>query len=352
MAKEKLINVKINTTLDYLSNAGLSLEDIKERIQYLTDCFGTKFPRMFPLNVNNNDIERISLIFNCLKRIEACDGFDRHIIQYDKNNIDDHLFSANVAIWFLDKGYSVTLEPLLESLEGGTPDLFIEQDDSATFVVECKNINISRFFEIESKQEIADIIYEKVCTCDQISLYMTEYTPPSEISEIFSNPELIKNIHMNGARYAQADIQVNEKLRVNIIRKPPITAREDDLPVANLGAILEDNSSGLRLPGYAFLKGGRSIGVFGPVPCYKRRWDDKRSKSKKQAISGYPMIVMVNGDNVLGNPDLHSEYFNNVWLTESNPQCSGVGLIYFTTKDGAPKLEYFKNNQATHLFDL
>ncbi len=352
MPKEHLISVKIKTTQEYLNSNGLSIVEIQNRIQYLVDCFGTKFSRIFPLNVNDNDIERISHIVLCLKRIESCDGFNRHITQYDKNNIEDHLFSARVAIWFLDQGYKVTLEPLLKSLEGGEPDLLIEQGDRSVFIVECKNINISNFYVVNKKLEIANIVYGQVRTCDQIILYITEEITTSEMKEIFSSPDLVRKIHMLGASNSEANIQVNEKLKVNIIRKPTITVREENLLTARFGMIIEDKNSKLRLPGFAFLKGGRTIGVFGPIPCYKSRWNKKRSKSKKQAIVGYPMVVMVNGDNVLGDPELHNEYFNNVWLTEDNPQCSGVGLMSFVTKEGKPKLEYLKNIYATHLFEL
>lgn len=159
-------------------------------------------------------------------------------------------------------------------------------------------------------------------------------------------------IHKLGASSNEAHLIVNEKLEIGIIRKPPIIGSEEDFLTVSLERILEDNVSKQRLPGFAFMRGGRSVGFFGPLPDYGRRWDDKRSKSKKQALTGYPMVVMVNGDHVLGDPYLHQEYFNNVWLTEKNPQCSGVGLIHFTTKEKKPVLEYFENPKAEHLFQL
>lgn len=352
VASEKHINVKINTTFEYLKSAGLSPEDIKDRIKYLTDCFGTKYPRMFPLNVNSSDIERISQIVFCLRKIEGCDGFDRHINQYDKNNIEDHLFSARVAAWFLDQEFNVILEPVPRTSSDGCPDLFVDSEITGKFSVECKNIDISNFYEISEKQEVADIVYKAIVTCDQIDVFLSAKVEVSEIDEIFSNPGLIKSIHQLGCENIESRIVIDDKLEVGIIQKLPITGSKDSFLNAAIGMVLEDNASNLRLPGYAFLKGGRSVGVFGPIPSYRSRWDNKRSKSKKQVVAGYPMVVMVNGDNVLGDPSLHKEYFNNVWLTENNPQCSGVGLMSLITKEGKPKLEYFKNIKAAHLFDL
>lgn len=352
MSIEKKVSGTIRTTEEHLKHAGLSLEDVVREVRFLAKCFGKKYPRMFPLDVNSNDIDQIIHTVSILKKIESCDGFKRHLIQYDKNNIEDHLFTAKVAGWLLDKNYKVTLEPELESPEGGKPDLFVEIDENEQFVVECKNIDISNFYKIDKKQEIANIVYEKVQTCDQIDLYLSQDITHSEVRVIFSNTDLVTEIHKLGCTNIEAHLVVSEKLEIGIIRKPPIIGKEEGFLTAALGMILEDNVSKQRLPGFAFMRGGRSVGVWGPLPDYGRRWDDKRSKSKKQVISGYPMVVMVNGDNVLGDPQLHQEYFDNVWLTERNTKCSGVGLVRFVTENGNPDIEYFKNPKAEHLFEF
>lgn len=352
MRIEKKVSISINTTEAHLEHAGLSLEDIQGEVGYIAKCFGAKYPRMFPLKINSNDIDRIIHAANILRKIENCDGFKRHLIQYDKNNIRDHLFTAQIAGWLLDKKYNVILEPELKSPEGGNPDLLVEKGENERFVVECKNIDISSFYKIHKKKEIADIVYKKVQTCDQIDLYFSKDTTISEIDEIFNNSELVTEIHKLGLANLEARLFVSEKIEIGIIQKPPIIGKEEDFPIVTLEMILEDNVSKQRLPGFVFMRGGRSVGVFGPLPDYGRKWDGKRRKSKKQAISGYPMVVMVNGDHVLGDPVLHQEYFNNVWLTEKNPQCSGVGLMRFVTEKGTPALEYFRNPKAEHSFQL
>ena len=352
MGIEKKVRASIHTTEEYLEHIGLSLEDIQDKTKYLGKCFGTKYPRMFPLKITTNDIDRIVNTARILRKIEDCDGFKRHLIQYDKNNIEDHLFTAKTAGWFLDKGYKVILEPELEASQGGNPDLFIEKDENEHFVVECKNIDISAFFKIDKKKIIADIVYEKVPTCDQLDLFLSEEVTIQEIIKIFDDSELVFKIHKLGAFNSGARLVINEKIEIAILRKPPIIGKEEDFLTVTMEMMLEDNVSKQRLPGFAFMRGGRAVGVYGPLPNYSRKWDNKRRKSKKQAISGYPMVVMVNGDHVLGDPQLHQEYFNNVWLTERNSQCSGVGLIHFVTKDGNPVLEYFENTKAEYQFQL
>ena len=148
--------------------------------------------------------------------------------------------------------------------------------------------------------------------------------------------------------HEESKIAVNEKLEVNIIRKPAITGPEENHLEVTLSIIHQDEKTGVRLPGFAFMRGGRSIGVYGPPPDYESRWNTKRRKSKRQAIEGLPMLVVVNGDNVLGDPVLHEEFFDRVWLTEDNSIFSAIGLLSFATLNGTPSLSLYENSHATH----
>jgi len=121
MSIEKKFNVSIHTTEAHLEHIGLSIVDIQSEVEYLAKCFGTKYKKMFPLKINSKDIDRIIHTASILRKIENCDGFKRHLVQYDKNNIEDHLFTAKTSGWLLDKGYNVTSEPELDSPGGGSP---------------------------------------------------------------------------------------------------------------------------------------------------------------------------------------------------------------------------------------
>ncbi len=348
---DKLVNVTISTSKEYLNNLGLSLKDVKCEVEYLSKCFGKKYPRMFPVNIYTQDIDRILYVSKILKKIENCDGFKRHLREYNKNNIKDHLFTAKTAGWLLNLGYKLELEPNLESPTGGKPDILVTKGYDC-FVIECKNINFSKFFEEEKKEKIAGIIFDKVQTCDQLTLYIDNEISLQEIGDIFSIKSIVTDIYKSGMKSKESNLSINNNLEINILQKPAIIGREDDFLAITIEMIMEDNKNKVRLPGYVFSKGGRSVGVFGPKPNYSKNWNRIRGKSKKQAISGYPMVVIVNGDSVLGSPKLRNEYFENVWLTKNNSQCSGVGVLHFMTLEGEPKLEYFPNSEAEHTIEF
>lgn len=352
MGNAKKIGVKIRTTEEHLEQIGFSIEGVRAEVEYLTKCFRSKFTGFFGQEFRSQDIDKVIFVSNILKKIENCSGFRRHLDQYSKTSFSDHLFTARVAAWLLDRGYNVEMEPELISPEGKEPDLLATLNGSENFIVECKSIDISKFFRLENNREIADIVFDKVQTCDQLTLYLRQVFSPEDISNIFGNKDLVVDIHRLGMSADTSNLVVDESLTINIIRKPPIVGAPENFPAVTLGMVLEDNTSKGRMPGFIFSKGGRSVGVFGPMPNYNNIWNRQRSKSKKQAVDGLPMIVMINGDNVLGSPELHKEYFQNVWLTEGNARCSGVGILNFATLGGQPGLEYFPNSQASYSFRI
>lgn len=177
MSIGKKIRVSIKTTDEHLKSLGMFMPDIQKEVQCLVEYFGTKYSRMFPFDIKYNDIDRIIFVVRVLKKIEKCDGFKRHLKQYDKNNIQDHLFTAQVSGWFLDKGYEVTLEPELKSPEGGIPDLLVEIDEKKRIIVECKNINISNFFKLIKSKKLLKLFFKKFrhatrSLCFSMSMYL------------------------------------------------------------------------------------------------------------------------------------------------------------------------------------
>lgn len=352
MSNVKKIGVRIQTTEAHLEQIGFSVEGVRAEVEYLTECFRSNFTGFFGRNFRSQDIDKVIFVSNILKQVENCRGFRRHLDQYSKTSFDDHLFTARVAAWLLDQGYNVEMEPELVSPYGKEPDLLVTMNGSKSFVVECKNIDISKYFEPAKKEEIADIVFEKVETCDHLTLYLGEDFSLEDISNAFGDKNLVANIHRLGMSAENSNLVVGENLTINVKRMPPIVGAPESFPSVTTGMVLENNASKGRVPGFVFSKCGRSVGVFGPMPSYNNIWSSQRRKSKRQAVAGLPMIVMTNGDNVLGDPQLHEEFRQKVWLTEQNAQCSGVGILHFATLEGQPSLEYFPNSQASHPFQI
>lgn len=342
----KHVHFSFNTTEEHLKSLELSIEDVKELIGFMAEFFGTQYLKLFPLKLNGNDISTFKELRPVLEKVKNTEGVKRLIRQMNRNNFDHHMFTVRVAGWLLDTGYEVVLEPEPETEGGSVPDILVS-GDFGKIAVECKDIDLEMFFDREAKKEIADYIYDTVKTCDQIDLYFNDEVTIEEIEAIFSDATVVSTLYKAGFETPETRFSISRKIEIGMIRKPAIVGAEEDFLEVTMGGYLESMDSSIRLPGFSFMKGGRSVGVWGPPPNLNRRWNDKRSQSKKQAIDGLPLLVLINGDNVIGDPQIHQEYFERDWLTQKNSVCSAIGILRFATLSQQPEIDYFENEYAT-----
>lgn len=348
MPRSKSVSIDIETTQEALEHRNISMADLRRSVEYLAGIFGTKYPSLFPKRIRSEHLDRFLQITRQLQGIEEFAGFKRHIKEYNKNNIDDHLFTARTAEWLNGLGYNVELEPFDSACNTKRPDIRCSDSDGSQFFLECKRIRKEKFYDQSEKRRLADLVYEKVPTCDQLTIYLENEASAQSLEEKLDDPAFVLEIHKAGIAYADSSVNVDGKFKINVMRKPAIVGAENAFPIVLFEMILEDVGDGERLPGYAFLQGGRSVGVFGPPPDYSSIWSRKRSKSKKQHVPDYPFVVVVWGEDVLGLPEAHEGFFKRVWLTDENSECSGIGILSTVTADGRPKFQYFENPKARH----
>ena len=342
-----IVPIQINTTEEYLARLNLTLGEAQREIQFLIWHFGKRFKKLFPTELQSEDIGRLVQIAAELRPIRKCSGFVRHLDEYTKTTIEDHLFTARVAAWLLGLGYEVELEPVPLVSGGHKPDLLIKRG-ALKFAVECKNINISSVYEVDEKKKMADTIYSAVRTCDQINVYLERRFPTEQVQHIFSDPKLQSDIYKAGMNASEIRLKPVEGLEILVLPQPAVLGSEEEYDTVYAVGIMGDVGTRFKRPALVLMKGGRSVQVIGPYPDYSRRWNDKRSSSKKQAVPGLPLVVVVNGDHSLDHPDLREDYLHNVWLTQKNNMCSGVGFISFATISGEIEFEYFSNPHAKH----
>lgn len=280
--------------------------------------FGLKYKRMFPLKIGSEDIDYIIYVATLLKSVEGLRGFKRHIRGYSKET----------AAWLTSTGLAVEFEP--ETPEGlKDPDLKCQMDEQSLVYIECKRIRTDKFFDLDEKQKLADLIYEKLPTCDQLNFYLSHEGSADKVRQFVQEKSSASTIFRSGMQAEESTLEIEDAFSIGVIPKPTIIGDEDDYPVVSLEGWLEDIKTGVRLPGYVFMRGGRPIGIHGPLPNYRRIWNKRRTKSKKQAIPDHPFVTIMLDEDVLGDPAEHDRFFDEVWLTECNAEFSGIGILSF-----------------------
>ncbi len=348
--KEKQIRIEYNVQREYLDLRGLTEADIKKAFDFLASIFGFNYEKIFHKELyREQDIDVLILCRDILSKIQDCTGFKRFIKQYDNHN---HLFTARVAGFLLDKGFQIELEPDMSSKSGPHPDLKLKRDDIEYFA-ECKTSDISNFFKHGEKRAIADVIYEKVKTCDQLTLYLKEGVTLKLVQELFDDKDVIQSIYRTyepGKDGKETILDLHELVRVNVMQKPAIVGGPEEFLQAELQMHLVNIESDNRMIGFSFMEKGRAVVVVSNVN-YDLKWKDKKEQSERQLIEGYPNIIFIDGTDVAGDPKVHQEFFDNIWLTEETNLCSCVCLFHYYHEISGKITQYteiFENKHAKH----
>lgn len=346
----KQVHFTFKTTQEFLDRRGLSLDDIKTVTLTLARVFGLNYPRFFPLDIKTPDIDRMLYVAGILEPVEGFAGFKRHILGYSKESFDNHLFTAKTALWLSRQGLEIEFEPEIEG-QPSKPDLKCTTAGGEIVFVECKRVMTDKFFDLEEKQELADLIYEKLPTCDQLNFYLLHENAADKVRQLVPDKNFATLIFAAGMKGDETDVTVEGEFNVRVIRKPPIIGGEEDFLTVTMEGWLEDVETGVRMPGYTFMRGGRSIAIHGPPPSYRKIFEKNRRRSRKQSAPGFPFITFIHDDDILGDPADHDRYLKQVWLTKEYPEFSGVALLGFYDLAGQGERAQFRflaNPEAAH----
>lgn len=355
--KSSEVSVSINTTQDFLDKRKITIPSVNEDFRFLASIFGEKYPELFPTNIDSAGIDKIIFCTSVFRPLEDCEGFKRHIQQYNKGEFGAHFFTARVAKYLLSCGYTIIMEPIMDYKTGAHPDLKVVKGGNVIYV-ECKTSDISNYFDKTTKEKVAEIVYDKVKTCDQLDLFFSSTIDLNEVKNIFNDSEVIRAIHscyIPGADGKETKIKVKTNIEIGVMQKPAIIGAEDDFPFVTIGEFLEKNDTGTRYVGFAFLKGGRSISV-NELIDYQNKLRNKREQSQKQLVMNYPNIVFLRDSDIVGDPKMNKVYIDNDWLTPENMYCSGIAVFdnYKEVLDGEmrDKIIFHKNPHAKLQVDL
>lgn len=350
---DKEVTVKVRFSEDDLKRIGVSYEQVRAATQDLLDMFGKKYVRIFSTLVNSNGLDRLMNIHKILNEVRYFEGFDRHIRLYDKNNIDDHLLTAQMASWLQSLGKSVELEPVIAFGEQG-PDIRCESKNFPDVFFECKRIYKDKFSDWDAAKRISDAIIGFVPRMGSLNI---------ELSRGFSEARVVRILESEGFRSAVSsldrdrgvgEISHNDQFdcsfqKASVYSDLP-NEQFDEMEMSMKGHSI-NQATGVKVPFYHFTKKGSGVGVSDPPPDYSGIWSRKREKSKKQVIGGYPFVAVMSDHDVLGDPEEHQAYFSKLWLTESYSQFSGIGFFgsAFSDKKGlADQFRFLANSHAEH----
>jgi len=336
------VQIQIKTSQDILINRNTSIENLKERIQFLGTCLGKKYLNILPVNIAApQEIDFIIYLSNIFRKLHANEGFKRHMKLYNKKELHAHMFVSATSSYICDFIDKLILEPITPP-EEGNPDIELN-DKGNRIYIECKTINTDKYYEHDNKMKITQMIFDEINTTNQITLFFKKNFTINELRNHILDKQILHEIaHVK----KESNIRVDQDISLNVI---PRQTLGDKAIQSKLTIIMEDNTDGIRKPGYVVLKNGRSVGVFGPTVDFSKSLEGRRTKSRKQFVKNHPFILAIDSSTILGNPNDHDQYINKWFAPNKNTRYSGIMLVNIfkdTNNNETTKIKYYDNPYA------
>ena len=88
------MDFQINTSQDFLDQNGLTLDDVKGFVEFLYRLFGKKYNQFLPVNIQTQDIFFLQGCVETFRKIQHCDGYEKLIANFNKQEFRSHYFTA------------------------------------------------------------------------------------------------------------------------------------------------------------------------------------------------------------------------------------------------------------------
>ncbi len=294
---------------------GVTLDGVKHYMGFLSGILKKRFIELVPTNIiDTQSLDRILTLYEALSGLKDISGFDRHASEYNKSRFLSTLFVSRLALFLKDKVDEIELEPITAE-EEGNPDIRISIGGHNAYI-ECKNIESSQFSDIEEHRKIFKILEPYIEAPHQVSFSYKETPINEELKSLGENiKKLIPKVKITGNIINNENYVVNVQLR-DAYGDPRITVEMD--------MIIEDNNSGDRVPGHAFIEQGKTFAVNGPDVDYKKILQSKVKSARHQSVNNSVFITAINTDMMLGGMNENIRYIEALFQPDKNTRYSSV----------------------------
>ena len=308
---------QISYNPEVLQMRGVTIDDIKLYLDFLSKILKKRFREIVPLNfMDTQSLDSLLTLYEVLSKLETVKGFERHTAEYNHKRFSATLFVSRVALYLLSKVDGLELEPIT-TLKDGNPDIKFTIGELDVFI-ECKNIETSQFSDITEHRNIFVVLEPYMDFPHQIMLSYKATPTEDELHSLGENIRKLTNrLKISGNIINNKDYKVNVDLR-GMYGDPNVTAVAD--------MIMENIGSKDRAPGHAFMEKGKTFIVDGPEIDYKKILITKIKSAKNQYVKNHIFLTAINTDSMLGIMEDNIQCIESLFQPNKNTRYSGILL--------------------------
>lgn len=348
------VNIQIKTDQEFLQSYKLTLDEVKAVIKDLMNWMGDIFLEFFSEEFDSNDIRKALSFHSVFSRVHSLNGYRKLLVQMRGEHKYRHFFTAVTAKALLVNGVKpeqIELEPEMTDKSGPHPDIRVVTEDE-TYYVECKTIYIQNILDNSSREQIARFIHGNYSGYRRLDLRLKKDLDIDRLEAIFSEHDIQNQINSKDFEDGQLILETDE-LEIRINSREPNLSLEADIDVEFVLRIIDvKNSLGTRTPGAVYMRGKHMVCVFDAPPNYSNKLQSKQEQTEGKFIQGHPYYVALDKNSILGVYEENERYIWTHWLTDENPEVSGILAVDTSDLTGLPYIEneidLYKNPHAEH----
>lgn len=311
---------RILVNAEILKSANISIDDLQEHLIELKSILGEKLELVVSPEINNLPaLQSLVSLSQCLRKLKQCEGFDKHIKNYTKKQLQSSYFVAVIASYLFDKVDSIILEPPITATKRAS-DILANLREEQVYL-ECKRIDTAQFdYSVEHEHMFStlsgyinaphqiDITYKKSLSDEE--LHGLGATLQKRINQITGDGTIIHN----------ANLKVGVQIRKAYAGKGIAII---------LVPTMKDLHTNCYYPGHVYGRDGKTLSLCGPEVDFTRVLKDKIRKSRHQSPPDSPYILVIDGNNMLGDLSENISALELAFQPTTNTRFSAAILVTY-----------------------
>ncbi|MCK4354419.1 MAG: hypothetical protein KAW83_04120 [Dehalococcoidia bacterium] len=315
---------------EILKSMNISIEQLRHHLIELKLILGRTFDFVVPKNINDTaTLQWLIGLSQRLQKLKQCDGFDRHIRMYTREQLQSNDFVTVIASYLLDKVDNVILEPLIID-KSKKPDILADLRGKQVYL-ECKHIETLRFDYSRAHEHMFSILRDYIDVPHQISITYKKTLSDTELHRLGEALQQRAKLVTGDGRIIH-----NPDIEIQVIRRE---AYGDKRLSATMSMITEDMNDNCRYVGHAYMRDGITLSLSGPKVDYTKILKEKIRKSKSQSPHDQPYMLMIDGNKMLGSLTENIRALSSAFQPKTNTRFSAAALVTHYLRLGSRGLD-------------
>jgi hypothetical protein len=314
---------RVVVPIDILQSAGLTERELDYHLGKLFsyDC---GFQKLIPSKIEDSGLLRWFVdLAQRLEKLSHCKGFDIHIGRYTNQRDAKSAYDvAIIATYLIDKADKIELEPAIEG-EKYRADILVNKNGEDIYL-ECKSIDTRQFGYLDEHFKMFSVLRKHITTPHQIDMKYVSSLSDAELAALGREiNERLRHVTTSGC------IINNSNLEVSVLVRVPNQVESGGPLGVMLGGTLQHEHDQCFYPWHVFMEDNLKLSLSGPKVDFNKILRRRLGKSRRQAPSSKPYILMINCNNMLGSWSENIRAITTAFQPSRNTRFSATVLFTY-----------------------